>query len=329
MYLDRRNVLAGLLGSVGVAGCTNPATGRPISALKPNVRPARMIPYDQFEARRRIVQTSFGKIAYTEYGEGSPALFLHGLALNSYFWTGQLTGLSAARRCIAIDLMAHGHSEISQTQDVSFTAQADMAWAVLDALNIDEADLVGSDSGGAIAQIMAVKQPKRTSSLVLTNCDVHDNWPPNALKAIRASAPDGLAENFAQIVEHPELVRSPQGLAPLVFANPDIASDAFVDIFLGPLTRTARQRGAFNRYAAPQDPTQLTRIEADLKQLDAPALILWGTDDIFFPLPWAYWLEATLPNAQPVIEFEGEKLFFPFERPDAVNAEILKFWNGL
>ncbi len=49
---------------------------------------------------------------------------------------------------------------------------------VIDALGIDTIDLVGNDSGGAIAQIFAAHYPQRLRSLVLTNCDVHDGWPP-------------------------------------------------------------------------------------------------------------------------------------------------------
>ena len=287
-----------------------------------------MIPYEEFEAKRKFVETRFGTIAYVEYGTGQPALFLHGLGINSYIWTGQLSGLSHHRRCIALDLMAHGHTEIPNDQGVTFTDQAEMVLEFLSALEIDAVDLVGNDSGGAIAQLVAAKASEKIRSLVLTNCDVHDNWPPQALEAIRATAPDGkLAANFAAILSHPELMRAEGGLAPMVFERPDNISDELTKIFLEPLTKTPERQAAFNRYVAPQDTAQLTEIEPQLRKLRAPALILWGTADIFFGKEWAYWLENTLPNAKPVIEFEGAKLFFPFERPLEVNAAISNFWN--
>jgi len=49
---------------------------------------------------------------------------------------------------------------------------------VLDALGIEQVDLIANDSGGAIAQIFAAHYSNRLGSLVLTNCDVHDGWPP-------------------------------------------------------------------------------------------------------------------------------------------------------
>jgi haloalkane dehalogenase len=63
--------------------------------------------------------------------------------------------------------MGLGYSEISPTQDVSFTARAKMLLEVLDALGIERVDLVSNDSGGAIAQIFAAHHPHRLTSLVL------------------------------------------------------------------------------------------------------------------------------------------------------------------
>ncbi|HET7765581.1 MAG TPA: alpha/beta fold hydrolase, partial [Burkholderiales bacterium] len=127
---------------------------------------------------RRSVQTPSGRISYAEQGEGPVALFVHGVLLNGHLWRHQLADLSNIRRCIAVDLLAHGDTEIAPDQDVSVTANAKMLKEFLDALNIEQVDLVGNDSGGAIAQIFAANYPHRLRSLVLTNCDVHDGWPP-------------------------------------------------------------------------------------------------------------------------------------------------------
>ena len=106
------------------------------------------------------------------------ALFVHGVVLNKHFWRHQLAGLSDIRHCIAVDLLAHGDTEIGPDQDVSVTANAQMLKEVLEALQIDQVDLIGNDSGGGIAQIFAALNPGRVRSITLTNCDTHDNWPP-------------------------------------------------------------------------------------------------------------------------------------------------------
>jgi len=98
-----------------------------------------------FHARRRFAEVKSGRIAYVEDGEGPPALFVHGVPLNGYHWRHVIDRVRHRRRCIAIDLMGLGYSEIAPAQDVSFTAQARMLAEVLDALDIERVDLVGND----------------------------------------------------------------------------------------------------------------------------------------------------------------------------------------
>src|ERR1044071_3136595 len=131
---------------------------------------------------RHSIQTASGRISYLEQGNGPAALFVHGVLLNSHLWRHQLAHLSDIRRTIALDLLAHGDTEIAADQDVSVTANAAMLAQFLDALDIARVDLVGNDSGGGIAQIFAANHPERVRSLTLTNCDTHDNWPPEAFR---------------------------------------------------------------------------------------------------------------------------------------------------
>jgi pimeloyl-ACP methyl ester carboxylesterase len=101
------------------------------------------------------VGTPSGRIAYVEAGSGPVTLFVHGVLVNKHLWRHQLNALSDIRRCIAVDLLAHGETEITPEQDVSVTTNADMLAEVLDALQIEQVDLVGNDSGGGICQIFA------------------------------------------------------------------------------------------------------------------------------------------------------------------------------
>src|SRR5258708_18242292 len=91
---------------------------------------------------KRNVQTPSGRISYTEQGSGPVALFVHGVLLNGYLWRHQQAGLSGVRRTIAVDLLAHGDTEIASDQDVSVTANAQILNERLDALYIHNADLL-------------------------------------------------------------------------------------------------------------------------------------------------------------------------------------------
>ena len=70
-------------------------------------------------ATHNSVQTPSGRISYTEQGRGPVALFVHGVLLNGHLWRHQLEDLSDIRRCIAVDLLAHGDTEITPDQDMS------------------------------------------------------------------------------------------------------------------------------------------------------------------------------------------------------------------
>src|SRR5262249_51752046 len=154
-------------------------------------------------------------ISYREQGAGPVALFVHGVLLNGHLWRHQLSALSDVRRCLAPDLLAHGDTEIAAGQDVSVSANADMLKEFLDALGIDNVDLVGNDSGGGIAQIFAAKHPERVRTLTLTDCDAHDNWPPEAFKPFLATAAAGsLRAVLEAMAADKNVYRSPGALGP-------------------------------------------------------------------------------------------------------------------
>jgi pimeloyl-ACP methyl ester carboxylesterase len=58
------------------------------------------------------VSTKFGDIAYVDSGSGPPTLFVHGVFLNNYLWRHVIDRVADMRRCIALDLMAHGATRI-------------------------------------------------------------------------------------------------------------------------------------------------------------------------------------------------------------------------
>jgi pimeloyl-ACP methyl ester carboxylesterase len=178
-----------------------------------------------FFAGQRKIDTPSGSISYVEHGRGPVALFVHGVLLNGYLWRHQLEQLKDRRRCIAVDLLAHGDTDISATQDVSVTANAHMLAQFLDALKIEQVDLVGNDSGGGVCQIFAALYPKRIRSLVLTNCDAHDNWPPEAFKPfVEMVAAGGLPQTLSAMLADKSVYRSAQALGP-AYERPEDVSD--------------------------------------------------------------------------------------------------------
>ena len=286
-----------------------------------------------FHASRRFAEVKSGRIAYFERGEGPVALFVHGVPLNGYHWRYIIDRVHHRRRCIAIDLMGLGYTEIAPSQDVSFTAQAHMIAEVLDALGIKKIDLVGNDSGGAIAQIFAALYPERLTSLTVTNADVHDGWPPPQVLPLMERAKNGtLAPIFMPLIERPDLARERYAKGELLpmfrsYADPSILTDELIRLYLTPLFSSQQRIEAFERYWLGFDNKQTLAIHAALKTLQVPTLIVWALKDIFFDVKWAYWLKDTIPGAKRVVEVEDGRLFFPEDRPDTLATPLLEFWN--
>ena len=208
------------------------------------------------------------------------ALFVHGVLLNKHLWRHQLAALSDIRHCIAVDLLAHGDTEIGPDQDVSVTANAHMLNEVLEALQIDQVDLIGNDSGGGIAQIFAAHNPGRVRSLTLTNCDAHDNWPPTAfglfVEMVKAG---GLRDTLNAMLADKAIFRSPGALGP-AYERPETVTDEDIETYLCPLVRTDQRTRDLQRFAVAFDNKHTRQIESQLRALRAPTLIVWGTDDV-------------------------------------------------
>ena len=276
---------------------------------------------------KNSIQTPSGRINYTEQGSGPVALFVHGVLLNGYLWRHQQTELSDVRRTIAVDLLAHGATEISPDQDVSVLANAKMLNEFLDALSIEKADVVGNDSGGGICQIFSALYPERVRSLTLTNCDTHDNWPPEAFKPFVAMVKaGGLRNTLEAMLSNKAVYRSPDALGP-AYEHPENVGDETIEIFLRPFVATDQRTRDLERFVNAFDNKYTVAVESKLKMLNAPTLIVWGTDDIYFDVKWSHWLAETIPGTKRRVEFKNARIFFPEERAEDFNRELRDFWK--
>ena len=279
-------------------------------------------------ATHNSVQTPSGRISYTEAGSGPVALFVHGVLLNGHLWRHQLSELSGMRRCIALDLLAHGDTSIAADQDVSVTANATMLREFLDALQIDKVDLVGNDSGGGIAQIFAALNPGRVRSLALTDCDTHDNWPPEAFKPfLEMAAAGGLRGALEAMLADKDFYRSAQALGP-AYEQPQHLGDDSIEAYLRPLVGSEQRIRDLQRFLAAFDCRHTVAIEDRLRELKAPTLIVWGTDDVYFDVRWSHWLAQAIPGTRRRVEFEGARIFFPEERAAEFNGELATHWRA-
>lgn len=318
--MNRRDVLGG-----GVAVAAG-------SVLVRSARAERS--FDRFrvaewEARRRWLATRFGRIAYVDAGRGVPALFLHGYPLSGFQWRGAIEQLSLFNRCIAPDFLGLGMTEAAPDQPLDAASQTTMLVALLDALKLARVHVVASDSGIAVAQLLAVRHPARVRSLLLTNGDTERQSPPAAMRPVIALARAGryAREWLGPWHRDPALARRADQFGGLCYADPRNPTDEAIAMYFGPVLANAERRRQVEAHAVAQETNALAGITPLLAACPVPARILWGVDDTIFDGANADFLDRAFAQSRGVRRIPGAKLFWPEERPGLIAEEAGRLWG--
>ena len=281
----------------------------------------------EFHQARKFAETAFGRIAYVEQGSGPVALFVHGFPLNGFAWRGTLDDLAATRRCIALDLMGLGYTEVGPNQDLGFDRQAAMIAAFMDRLGLQQIDLVGNDSGASISQVFAARYPSRLRSLTITNCEVHDLWPNAMLKAVFDQFADpSIILGMKTMVDAPAVAR--QAFAS-VYEDPERIPDEAFKTYFEPLLSSDARSEAMRRFLSLGNLKVLASIAPQLRELKVPTLIAWGEADTAFDLKSVDWLRNNIAGVRRVVMVPRGKLFFPEEHPKLMSVLLQEFWRSI
>ena len=286
----------------------------------------------ELHARRHSIATRSGEISYIDTdpaGTGPVALFVHGIATNAYLWRnviGALAGQNTGgRRYIALDLPLHGQSPVTAGQDLSVAALAAGLEDFCDALGLTGIDLVANDTGGAIVQIFAARNPQRLASLTLTNCDTDGNLPPESFKPTVELARSGnLAPSAVALFA--DLDAAAKVAFGTCYEHLDRVDPAVIRSYLEPCFGTMERAREFERLLAALDTGDLAAVTPRLRELTVPTLVVWGTGDEAFDVSWAYWLRDIIPGTTRVVTVDGARLFFPDERPMDLVPHLEQHW---
>ncbi len=262
---------------------------------------------------QREVQTSVGPVRYRERGEGPPVVFLHGIIANGALWRRVVPALGSRVRCIVPDWPLGSHAAgLDPGADMSLPGLARLVAEVFELLDLEDVTLVANDTGGAIAQWVAVHDPPRLGRLVLTPCDAWDNFLPLPLRHLQLFGrhPAGLKLNaealrFRAIYELPIAF----GLLTVRPIDPDAMA-----AYTAPLRESAAVRADFARLVRAISRRHTNAAAERLSGFDKPALVVWGTDDRLFPLRHGHLLAHRMPQGRlEVIHDAGA--FIPEDRP--------------
>jgi 4,5:9,10-diseco-3-hydroxy-5,9,17-trioxoandrosta-1(10),2-diene-4-oate hydrolase len=114
-----------------------------------------------------FVDVEGARVYYEHAGSGRPALLIHGLVGSSANWRNNIAALAAQTSVYAIDLVNMGKSQRVGGLDPGLGATARRIGLVMDALGLNEADIVAHSHGGAVALMFAALHPERVRRLIL------------------------------------------------------------------------------------------------------------------------------------------------------------------
>jgi pimeloyl-ACP methyl ester carboxylesterase len=155
-----------------------------------------------------------------------------------------------------------------------------MIAALLDALNIDQVDLVGNDSGSAVSQIFAARNASRLRSLTLTNSVVHDQWPPPALVWLVDAARRGTYKiRLKRLLGDLGQFRANLGH---VFERPERLTDETLLTYYEPFVASEASGQNLERFIISIKARHTVEIEAQLRELCVPTLLRVPMSDLAF-----------------------------------------------
>ena len=110
------------------------------------------------------------------------------------------------------------------------------------------------------------------------------------------------------------------------YEHPADTDPAVIRAYLEPCVGTPERAREFERLLVALDSRDLEAVQPQLRTLQVPTLLVWGTDDPFFDISWAHWLRDTIPGVTKLVTVDGGKLFFPEERPGDLVGPLTEHW---
>lgn len=270
------------------------------------------------------VRLPHATVRYRDDGSGPVVVFLHGLLVDGRLWRKVTPHLTAHHRCIVPDLPLGAHTTpAAPGADLSPHGMARLVADLLTELDLRDVTLVGNDTGGVIAQLVATRHPERIGRLVLTPCDAFDNFLPAVFRPLTLGA--RVPPVLTALVQ-PLRLRAVRRL-PIAFgwlSKRPIEPREVEDDWIRPFFADAAIRRDVFRALRGVDPRITEQAAEDLKGFGKPTLLAWATEDKVFPFAHAQRLAAQMPDAR-VEPIHDSYAFVPEDQPERLALLIAEF----
>lgn len=276
-----------------------------------------------------FVEVEDGRLYYDVIGEGNPLVLIHGAWVSHEWWRWQVPEFSRQYKVLLLDVRGHGQSSpLQKSYSINgFTRDLEI---LLQKTGIEEAVLVGWSMGGIISMQYCLDNPSKVKALVLIATRGHRN-PYFRLKVLfhHLQARLSLMMNFTSPRKYDRAVhRFPDESRDWLrrevsnMLSPTVPKEVF-DWVMAELANNPREN-----YLEVARSIWSWEAGEELRRINVPTLIMAGEKDTWIPTRFPRLLHSAIPNSRLVI-VENTGHYLSLERPEVVNAEIIKFLKGL
>jgi len=212
-------------------------------------------------------------------------VLLHGFGSSLHTWQAWAETLARDYRVIRFDLPGSGLSAADPGNDYRDARSHQVLRALLDTLRVDRATLIGNSLGGRVAWSFAAKYPTRVERLVLIS---PDGFASPGFEYDKAAEVPITMEVMRYVLPKPLLTMSLEPAYAAPAAMTDALATRYYDLMLAPGARAAM--------LARMRQTVLTDPVSALQRIEAPTLLLWGTEDQMIPFTNAADYTRALPH---------------------------------
>ena len=265
-------------------------------------------------ARKEIALADGTRIVYLEGGSGAPLVLVHGFGADKDNFTRVARYLTPHYRVIVPDLVGFGESSHRSDVDYHYAAQAERLHAFTQALGLARFDLGGNSMGGGISMSLAAQHPQEVASLWLIDC-----------AGIAEAPPSELAKIITTTDTNPLIITKESDFP--AFLNFVMSDPPYIP---GSVMNTLARERMANQPLERQVFLQIATdsVDAAVKGLPTPTLIVWGADDRALSVGTVPVLKTLLPNAQSVVmPHVGHAPMI--ERPQQSADDYLRFREQL
>lgn len=268
----------------------------------------------------RLIETNLGPVEVRVEGDGPTVVFSHAAVTNHDLWDSLSATLLDDHRVVRATLPMGAHRIPAAHRDrIELVNLGDALVEVLDGLGIEQAALVGCDSGGAVAQTVVARHPERVAGLFLFSCDAFDNFPPKAFRPVCAAMRRSWGASIFGLYRFGPVRK----WGAWRFLAKRGWSDELNRSCFEPLKDREIRDDAAALFASAR-PTALPALTDDLAAYEGPVHIAWSRKDILFPKKYGERLAATFPTAE-LTWFEDSMTFAFLDEPEAAQRRVREF----